>query len=131
MTCHLAYSAIQGFEGFEAQEDRQYPPIPPLDITTNGIQNLLSTLDTNKATGPDQIPDLILKSCALALAPILQSIFSQSLASFTLPTDWLYRRDTKQVDAILLDFAKAFDKVPHKRLTLKLRHYGITGPILH
>nr|XP_027214627.1 uncharacterized protein LOC113807545 [Penaeus vannamei] len=43
----------------------------------------------------------------------------------------LDRRETKQVDAILLDFAKAFDKVPHKRLTLKLRHYGITGPILH
>jgi len=69
--------------------DRPYPPIPPLDITTNGILKLRTTLDTNKATGPDQIPALILKSCAPVLAPILQSIFSQSLASFTLPTDWL------------------------------------------
>ncbi len=41
------------------------------------------------------------------------------------------RRDIKQVDAIVLDFAKAFDKVPHKRLTLKLKYYGISGPILH
>ncbi len=32
---------------------------------------------------------------------------------------------------IVLDFAKAFDKVPHKRLTLKLKYYGISGPILH
>ena len=39
--------------------------------------------------------------------------------------------DIKQVDAILLDFAKAFDKVPHRRLTHKLQHYGITGPTLH
>ncbi len=41
------------------------------------------------------------------------------------------RRDIKQVDAIVLDFAKAFDKVHHKRLTLKLKYYGISGPILH
>ena len=31
----------------------------------------------------------------------------------------------QQIDAILLDFSKAFDKVPHKRLTAKLHHYGI------
>ena len=32
-----------------------------------------------------------------------------------------------QIDAILLDFAKAFDKVPHKRLQSKLTSYEITG----
>ena len=35
-----------------------------------------------------------------------------------------------QTDAILLDFSKAFDKVPRKRLLLKLDHYGIRGKIL-
>ena len=39
--------------------------------------------------------------------------------------------DRKQVDGILLDFVKAFDKVPHKRLTCKLRYYGISAPIFH
>ena len=33
--------------------------------------------------------------------------------------------DGKQINAILLDFSKAFDKVPHQRLLLKLQHYGI------
>ena len=33
----------------------------------------------------------------------------------------------EQVDCILLDFSKAFDKVPHRRLLLKLHHYGIRG----
>ena len=30
-----------------------------------------------------------------------------------------------QVDIILLDFAKAFDKVPHGRLLHKLSYYGV------
>ena len=33
----------------------------------------------------------------------------------------------KQTDMIILDFSKAFDRVPHQRLRIKLRHYGIQG----
>ena len=29
-----------------------------------------------------------------------------------------------QLDAIVLDFSKAFDRVSHKRLCMKLEHYG-------
>ena len=36
----------------------------------------------------------------------------------------------EQIDAILLDFSKAFHKVPHERLLIKLRHYGIHGTTL-
>ena len=36
------------------------------------------------------------------------------------------------IDALLLDFSKAFDKVPHERLCYKLSYYGIriNGPLL-
>ena len=36
----------------------------------------------------------------------------------------------KQIDAILLDLSKAFDRVPHRRLLMKLDHYGIRGTTL-
>ena len=34
-----------------------------------------------------------------------------------------------QVDVIFVDFAKAFDSVPHERLLLKAHHYGIRGKL--
>jgi ribonuclease P/MRP protein subunit RPP40 len=36
----------------------------------------------------------------------------------------------KDLDIIYLDFAKAFDKVPHQRLLIKLREVGINGNLL-
>ena len=38
--------------------------------------------------------------------------------------------DRKQTEVILLDFTKAFDKVPHHRLCLELSQYVICGGIL-
>jgi hypothetical protein len=38
--------------------------------------------------------------------------------------------DNQQVDMLILDFSKAFDTVPHKRLLKKLESYGINRNIL-
>ena len=35
-----------------------------------------------------------------------------------------------KIDTLFLDFSKAFDKVPHKRLQLKLSQYGIPKQVL-
>ena len=35
------------------------------------------------------------------------------------------------IDAIYLDFAKAFDTVPHERMMAKLRGYGVDGAVLN
>ena len=41
--------------------------------------------------------------------------------------DCALNRDQKQTDVIIMDFSKAFDKVPHRRLLYKLEYYGIRG----
>jgi len=38
-------------------------------------------------------------------------------------------QNNNSLHAAVLDFSKAFDKVPHKRLIYKLNYFGIRGPL--
>ena len=66
-------------------------PFPTLDqftIDTNGVAKLLKILNPAKACGPDRIPNIILKTCADAIAPALTCIYRRSIQTGQLPVDW-------------------------------------------
>ena len=50
--------------------------ISEIQIETNEVYECLRTLNTTKACGPDEIPALILKECALEISPSLCSLFN-------------------------------------------------------
>ena len=70
--------------------EKQYRhKLPDLTIKTEGVEKLLKNIVTSKACGPDNIPNIILKNCAVQLAPGLRTKFQLSVDSGTLPKDWL------------------------------------------
>ena len=183
-----------------------FPDLPELFISQDGLEKLLSGIKASKASGPDLIPCRFLKELAHEISPILTLIFKQSLQDGVLPSNWknadmapifkkgsrnlaenyravsltcaccklmeqiitshirqhldqhsilstlqhgfrkfyscetqllvtlqdlfTYRDKNIQIDLAVLDFSKAFDAVPHKRMLGKLSHYGIKGPVL-
>ena len=57
-------------------------------ITEESVEEILSSLNANKAAGPDQVEARLLKECAGELAPKLQQIFRKSLDEGQVPRQW-------------------------------------------
>jgi hypothetical protein len=74
-------------------------------------------MNARKSKGPSTVPWGPPESTAQVDECVLQEI-AKTLS------------EGKQIDAILLDFSNAFDKVPHNRFLLNLNHYGIRGNTL-
>ena len=184
-----------------------YQPMSHIHITLNGVIKCVKRLNPKKACGPDKMPILVLQETANEIAPVLQSLFQQSLNESKIPSDWkkanivpIFKKGDRtkpsnyrlvsltavvskmlehivvaqimdhldsqnilhenqhgfrarrscesqlllttddiarslnqsyQVDMGILDFAKAFDKVSHTRLSRKMEYYGIQGSTLN
>jgi hypothetical protein len=79
--------------------------------------HLLQFITTNNIISPTQHSFMPKRSCSTQLVEAIE--------------DWMEALDEGDcVDVIYLDFSKAFDSVPHRRLLMKMRGMGITGPIL-
>ena len=77
---------------------------------------LVNYLEINKLLSNDQHGFRSGRSCTTQLLEIIELWTS-------------YVDDKKAFDCIYLDFAKAFDKVPHNKLLHKLKSYGIIGKL--
>ena len=60
-----------------------YHGITEIIADQHGITKLFQNLDPSKACGPDNIPTVVLKTCADKVAP------TKYIGTGTLPTDWL------------------------------------------
>ena len=65
-----------------------YPTMCNINISVEGIYNLLLNINPHKACGPDQIHGRVLKETADVIAPFLQTLFQSSLDSGVIPDDW-------------------------------------------
>ena len=73
----------------ESTDNKVSSTIPLITFSVEGIEHQLNLLNTQKASGPDYIPAFVLYHCATEIAPILTVIFSQSLNTGEIPSDWL------------------------------------------
>ena len=65
-----------------------FPQLAEVQVTEQEVLQILNTLDVNKSSGPDKIPNKLLKMCALLLAYPLCKLFNKSLHSGTFPFLW-------------------------------------------
>ena len=78
------------------------------------VSNVMKHLDENKILSEYQHGFRNQRSCESQLIGLVHDLTSNMDKNY-------------QTDMIVLDFAKAFDKVSHPRLLHKLEHYGIHG----
>ena len=64
------------------------PSIPPIQIHTEGVAQLLHNIQEHEANGPDNLPAHFLKEVADEIAPALTIIFQASLDQESLPAIW-------------------------------------------
>ena len=69
-------------------------PYPPIEITTQGVYNILQNLNSYKSPGPDNVHPYALKATSMEISPMLTHLFQQSLNSGILPAQWKHAHIT-------------------------------------
>jgi hypothetical protein len=105
------------FKKGNRQDPGNYRPISLTSLSCKILEhiivsNIMTHLDNNDFLHKSQHGFRKFRSCETQLALFLHDILTSG-------------ESKKQVDAVFLDFKKAFDKVPHNKLILKLQSCGL------
>ena len=69
-----------------------HPKYPNTEnISIEGVEKLLANINIHKASGPDNIRNIILKACSKEISPALAKKFQQCLDTGTLTNDEKYK----------------------------------------
>jgi len=68
--------------------DSNYTSLSNIRLTTDDVKDTLTTLDINKAVGPDLIHSKILKEAAIVICEPLSKMFNLSLKRKNFPSVW-------------------------------------------
>ena len=109
------------FKKGDKHQPSNYRPVSLTLITSKLLEhiihsNIMHHFDQHRVLCDNQHGFRKKRSCETQLLSTIQEIASSTTKGH-------------QVDIILLDFANAFDKVPHTRLLHKLDHYGVRGSV--
>jgi hypothetical protein len=110
------------FKKGKREDPANYRPISLTSISSKLLEHIvhratMNHLENNNLLSSVQHGFRRERSCETQLTTVVQDIASTVGKS-------------RQVDAAILDFSKAFDTVPHQRLLYKLDCYGIRGETL-
>ena len=111
------------FKNGSRNKSENYRPVSLTSVICKLLERLIKDhlvdfLVKNKLINPSQHGFLKARSCLTNMLCFLEDV-----------TKWL--NEGSPVDIIYLDFKKAFDKVPHQRLLLKLKAYGIGNGMIN
>jgi hypothetical protein len=71
-----------------------YEQLRQIIITETDVDDILKTLDTSKATGPDMLNPILLKEASSILKYPLCKLFNLSLSTSIFPTEWKFANIT-------------------------------------
>ena len=141
---HSVFSQRSGDLDFEVVTPFTESMVDDLTCSVADVFKVLSTLDVNKANGPDAISPRILKECAAELAPSITQLFNFSLDHGKLPSVWksanvvpIHKSGERTLAenyrpvSLTSILVKSLERIVHKHVMKFLTHHRLLSESQH